>query len=84
MKEHPTLGRTIVVKAYRKSTGNIADGRVGNTGKKAIIYGTDEAGNRVELARCKGATFRELSRELFKTGFVPRHVRINSKGETRF
>ncbi|HSE35539.1 MAG TPA: hypothetical protein VLB83_05460 [Candidatus Paceibacterota bacterium] len=84
MKEHALLERTVVVKAFRKSKGTIADGRKGNTGKKGVIYGTDAEGKRVELAVCRGATFRDLSRKLFETGLVPRHVTIKSKGETRF
>lgn len=84
MKEHAELGRTVVVKAFRKSNGAVGGGRKNHTGKKGVIYATDDAGKRVELAACRGATFRELSRKLFETGLVPRHVTIKPKGETHF
>lgn len=85
MKERECLGRTIVVKSYRKSgNGAVGGGRKGNSGKKGTIYGTDESGKEVILAQCRAPTFRELSRELFATKLVPSGISIQRKGETRF
>jgi DNA-binding PadR family transcriptional regulator len=84
MKESEVLGRKVVVKTWRKKgNGAIGGGRKNNSGKMGIIYQVSDQGEE-ELARCKGSTFKDLSRKLFDTGFIPRNVAISSSGETLF
>ena len=84
MYERVALGRLIVVKTKRKSNGAVGSGRKNNTGKVGTIYQLDERGNKTELAQRAGTTFRELSKKLHATGFIPRDVAINSRGKTEF
>ena len=80
-----SLGRKVVVKAYRKhGNGAKGGGRKGQTGKKGSIYQLGNDGNCTKLATCEEPNFTELSKKLFATNFIPRHVRINSNGETHF
>lgn len=89
MQERPKLNRMIVVKAKRKERGMGADlignERQNHSGKVGIVYETDVNGRRgKELARIEGTTWKDLSRNLHKTAFVPQYVAINKHGETRF
>jgi hypothetical protein len=84
MKDSKTLGRKVIVKTWRKKgNGAVGGGRKNNSGKVGIIYQVSDQGEK-ELTRCKGSTFKDLSRKLFDTGFIPRNVSISSSGETLF
>lgn len=83
--ERAQLGRKIVIKTDRKEgNGAKGGGRKGNTGKKATVYQVDNGGAPIELAECRGSTFTDLKRNLYKTGFVPNYVEIKKSEETLF
>lgn len=84
MRERAMLGRIVTITAKRKGNGAIGGGRKGSSGKKGVIYQVDDAGKKTELARASGATLKELSRELRKTGFIPEYVSLKSKGDTAY
>ncbi len=84
MQEVPKLGRTITIRAKRKSNGAVGSDRKNNTGKVATICAIGNNGNQTELAKVEGANFREVSRALRKTGLVPTHVAINHHGKTQY
>lgn len=84
MRERAKLGRIVTITAKRKGNGAKGGGRKGSSGKKGVIYQVDEDGKKTELARASGATLKELSRELRKTGLIPEYVSLNSKGDTSY
>jgi hypothetical protein len=85
MRDRELLGRKVVVKTWRKKgNGAIGSDRKNSSGKMGIIYQVDDQGKKSELARCTGTTFKDLSRKLFSTGFIPRCISISSSGETIF
>ncbi len=83
--ERQVYSRVVFVKPYRKNgNGAKGGGRKGNSGKLGTIYSIAVDGARTELAKADGTTFTDLSRNLRGTGFIPQHVALNSRGETRF
>lgn len=85
MREKEQLGRKVVVKAYRKhGNGAIGSDRKGQSGKRGIIYELNGENGEKELIRFERPTFKALSKMLFGTGLIPRHVSIKSSGETVF
>lgn len=80
-----SLGRKVIIKTHRKfGNGAKGGGRKGQTGKRGIIYKICEDGTEAELACIDESTFKTLSKKLFATGLIPRHVAINSSGETLY
>ncbi|OGZ17006.1 MAG: hypothetical protein A2494_00765 [Candidatus Lloydbacteria bacterium RIFOXYC12_FULL_46_25] len=85
MEERKQLGRKVVIKTHRKhGNGAKGGGRKGQTGKRGIIYHIAGDGTQTELLREEGPTFKDLSKKLFKSGFIPRDVAINPSGTTFF
>ena len=78
MQERTKLNRVIVVKAQRKSNGAVGSRRKGNTGKKGTVYQLDVDGktHKEALTTQEGATLKDLSHNLRKTGLVPQYVTI--------
>ena len=82
--ERIPLKRTVVVTAQRKGNGAVGGGRKEKSGKKAVIWQNHDDGTRTELTRASGTTQKDLSRKLHATGFLPKDVSLDSKGETSF
>ena len=84
MRERELLGRVVKISTQRKSNGAVGGGRKNTSGKKGVIYQVGKVGARTELATVSESTFKTLSRELRKTGYIPQYVALNSYGETLF
>ncbi len=84
MQDKEKLDRVVRITTVRKSNGAVGSTRKGNSGKKGIIYQVDAMGVRTELAKANEGTFKALSKELRKTGYIPNYVTLNSNGETSF
>ncbi len=89
--ERTAHNRVVVIKSWRKhGNGAKGGGRQGSTGKKGQIFQVATDGTRTALKLSKdadtltGATFADLSRKLRGTGLIPRHVALNSRGDTHF
>lgn len=85
MEERTNLGMKVVITTYRKH-GNGAKGscRKGQSGKRGFIYRIEEDGTETELLKAECPTFKELSKQLFKTRLIPRDITINRSGVTLF
>jgi hypothetical protein len=84
MQERPKVGRTLVIKAKRKSNGAVGSDRKNNTGKVGIVYDTTNPGRWTEVGRVEGATFKDLCGNLRTAKLVPVHVTIDKRGDTSF
>ncbi len=79
------LGRTVVMKAYRKhGNGAIGSGRKQSTGKRGSVYEINSQGERELLAKVEGPTAQAVLKELRAEGFIPTWVSVNNNGETSF
>lgn len=82
MFSKPKVGLIVVISTFRKTKGGKRDGRNNFTGKVGKIF-RDNGGTRgEEVFRAKEATFKEVSRALRESGFIPSYASINSSGET--
>ena len=82
MYEKPRVGLIVLVKSFRKTKGGKRDGRNNFTGKIAKVFKDENGMCGDEIFSTKGATFKEVSKELRKSGFVPSYVTINTEGVT--